>query len=277
MSNHRHAQGASAPDGKAAPPPQIETHNLGMRYPNGTVALHDVNVTIRPGEFTVIVGPSGCGKSTLLHIIAGLIKSTSGDVLVSGRKNPSPGKDRALVFQQPGLLPWYDVLTNIELGLRSDNVPADEARRRSTELLDKIGLGGFGKNYPYELSGGMQQRVGVARAFAVDPPILLMDEPFAAVDAQTREVLQEEVIRLWEGTGKTVIFVTHSIEEAIFLADRVLVMQAKPGRIHEDVDISIPRPRGEATRWQDEYQDLHKQLWEMLRYEATGSDGGGIR
>jgi NitT/TauT family transport system ATP-binding protein len=215
-----------------------------------------------------VLGPSGCGKSTLLLVLAGLLKPTDGEVRIRGRANPPPGPDRGFVFQQPGLLPWFDVLTHIEIGLRSKGLSQSQARAISRPLAHKFKLQGFEHAYPHQLSGGMQQRVGVARAFAVDPPVLLMDEPFGALDAQTRVLLQEELIRLWEGSRKTVVFVTHSIEEAIFLADRILVLHARPGRVREIVDVHLPRPRTERTRQEPEFLALQRRLWEMIRSEA---------
>jgi ABC-type nitrate/sulfonate/bicarbonate transport system ATPase subunit len=252
----------------AAGTPIVQIQDLSLTYPGGVRALDRCETSLGTGEFVVLLGPSGCGKSTLLLILAGLLKPSSGEVRVGGRVNPPPGKDRGVVFQHAGLLPWFDVHTNIEIGLRAQGLSRQEARRVSDEQIRRMGLQGFEGKFPHQLSGGMQQRVGVARAFAIDPPILLMDEPFGALDAQTRVLLQEEMIRLWEGTGKTVLFVTHSIEEAIFLADRILVMTARPGRIREDVPVRLPRPRGEKTRYDPEYLELHERLWSMIRGDA---------
>jgi NitT/TauT family transport system ATP-binding protein/sulfonate transport system ATP-binding protein len=246
----------------------VEIRDLSLTYPGGVHALDRCDITLGTGEFVVLLGPSGCGKSTLLLILAGLLKPTSGEVRVAGRVNPPAGKDRGVVFQHAGLLPWFDVHTNIEIGLRAQGLSRKEARKVSDEQIRRMGLEGFEGKFPHQLSGGMQQRVGVARAFAIDPPILLMDEPFGALDAQTRTLLQEEMIRLWEGTGKTVLFVTHSIEEAIFLADRILVMTARPGSIREDIQVDLPRPRGEKTRYDPGYLELHERLWSMIRGDA---------
>jgi NitT/TauT family transport system ATP-binding protein len=256
------------PQPTAAVQPIVEIRDLSLTYPGGVHALDRCDFTLGTGEFVVLLGPSGCGKSTLLQILAGLLKPTSGEVRVRGQVNPPPGKDRGVVFQHAGLLPWFDVHTNIELGLRAKGLSRQEARRLSDEQIRLMGLEGFGNKLPHQLSGGMQQRVGVARAFAIDPPILLMDEPFGALDAQTRVLLQEEMIRLWEGTGKTVLFVTHSIEEAIFLADRILVMTARPGRIRESLPVQLPRPRGERTRYEPAYLELQERLWSMIRGDA---------
>ncbi len=259
------AEERSAPGRRA---PAIAIDDLSVVFEGGVTAIERLDLTVYDEEFLVVLGPSGCGKSTLLLVLAGLIRPTSGAVRVHGRVNPPPGKDRGFVFQQAGLLPWFDVLTNIELGLRAKGLSRTEARAISQPLARKFGLEGFEHKYPHQLSGGMQQRVGVARAFAIDPPILLMDEPFGALDAQTRVLLQEELIRLWEGSHKTVVFVTHSIDEAIFLADRIMVMQARPGRVLEMVNVPLPRPRGDRTRQQPEYLALQSRLWEMLRSEA---------
>jgi len=258
----------AVPQATVAGQPIVQIRDLSLTYPGGVHALDRCDITLESGEFVVLLGPSGCGKSTLLLILAGLLKPTSGEVEVAGRVNPPPGKDRGVVFQHAGLLPWFDVHTNIEIGLRAQGLSRQEARRLSDEQIRRMGLVGFESKFPHQLSGGMQQRVGVARAFAIDPPILLMDEPFGALDAQTRTLLQEEMIRLWEGSGKTVLFVTHSIEEAIFLADRILVMTARPGKIRETVPVRLPRPRGEKTRYDPEYLELHERLWSMIRVDA---------
>jgi ABC-type nitrate/sulfonate/bicarbonate transport system ATPase subunit len=258
----------AVPEPAVAAQPIVEIRDLSLTYPGGVKALEGCNLSLGSGEFVVLLGPSGCGKSTLLLILAGLLKPTAGEVRVDGKVNPPPGKDRGVVFQHAGLLPWFDVHTNIEIGLRAKGLTRQEARRLSDEQIRRMGLEGFESKLPHQLSGGMQQRVGVARAFSIDPPILLMDEPFGALDAQTRVLLQEEMIRLWEGTGKTVLFVTHSIEEAIFLADRILVMTARPGRIRDDVPVRLPRPRGERTRYDPGYLELHERLWAMIRGDA---------
>ena len=252
----------------AAVQPLVEFCDLAVIYPGGITAVRNFNLAVPAGEFVVILGPSGCGKSTVLQVVAGLLKPTSGRVVVAGQINPPPGKDRGFVFQHAGLLPWFDIFTNIEIGLRAKGMSRKAARAVSQRYVSTMGLEGFGHLYPHQLSGGMQQRVGVARAFAIDPPILLMDEPFAALDAQTRILLQEELIRLWEGSGKTIIFVTHSIEEAVFLADRVVVMARAPGRVKELVDITLPRPRSEETRSHPQYLELFNTLWGMIRLDA---------
>ena len=212
----------------------------------GLVALHDVSLAIRNNEFVSLLGPSGCGKTTLIRIIAGLIAADRGAVLVDGKPVTAPGRDRCMVFQQFGLLPWRTVLSNVEFGLEIEGVAKDQRQATASQYLELVGLKGFEGYFPHQISGGMQQRVGIARALAKKPQILLMDEPFGAVDAQTREQLQEELLKIWAQTDTTVIFVTHSIDEAIYLSDRVIVMGARPGRIKEQFAVDLPRPRWEG-------------------------------
>lgn len=222
--------------------PKIKFENVGKVFQaRGTTvtALQEINFEVRAGEFLVIVGPSGCGKSTLLDLLGGLAKPTSGRVLVDDRPITGPGLDRGVVFQQYALLPWRTALANVEFGLEAKHVPRRERKERAREYLDLVGLSGFHDRYPHELSGGMKQRVAIARSLAFDPDVLLMDEPFAALDAQTRDGLQDELLRIWEKTGKTVVFITHGIEEAVYLGQRVAVMTARPGRIKQVVDIPI--------------------------------------
>ena len=258
---------AGPPEAPATPAPIIEISGLKVAF-GDLVAVDGLDLVVNRDEFVVLLGPSGCGKSTLLLLLAGLLKPTAGEVRIDGRVNPPPGRDRGFVFQQAGLLPWFDVLTNIEIGLRAKGLSKKEARAISSRYVRLFRLKGFEKAYPHQLSGGMQQRVGVARAFAIDPPILLMDEPFGALDAQTRVLLQEELIRLWEGSRKTVVFVTHSIDEAIFLADRVVVMGARPGRVRTIVDVPLARPRTDQTRLEPAFVQLQNELWQMIRTEA---------
>lgn len=206
-------------------------------------ALCDIDLEIVEGEFITLLGPSGCGKSTLLRIIAGLLPATGGDVAISGKQIVAPGPERAMVFQDYALFPWMTVQSNVEFGLEARDVPLARRREISSELLRVVGLADFANKYPHHLSGGMKQRVSIARALAVDPGILLMDEPFGALDAQTRSVLQEELLRIWRVYRKTVIFVTHSIEEALYLSDRIVVMTARPGRIKTIIPVTEERPR----------------------------------
>jgi len=232
----------------------------------GLVALYNISLAIRKNEFVSLLGPSGCGKTTLIRIIAGLLPADCGEVLVNGQAVTVPGRVRCMVFQQFGLLPWRTVLSNVEFGLEIDGVPKDERSARAGQYLELVGLKGFERYYPHQISGGMQQRVGIARALSKKPDILLMDEPFGAVDAQTREQLQEELLKIWSRTDTTVVFVTHSIDEALYLSDRVVVMQARPGRIKEEVSVDLPRPRWEGDVKADpRFAQLRSQLRESLR------------
>jgi NitT/TauT family transport system ATP-binding protein len=231
-------------------------------------ALDGVDLEIMDGEFVSIVGPSGCGKTTFLSVVDGLIAATAGRILVSGKVVTKPGPDRAVVFQYASLLPWRTVRDNVVYGLECLNVRRREARARAARFIDMVGLSGFEHHYPYELSGGMQQRVNLARALVVDPEILLMDEPFASLDAQTRELMQEELLRVLETEKKTLLFVTHSIDEAILLGDRIVVMSRRPGRIREVIPVGIPRPRKIiSVRAHPRYIELRARLWEMLKGE----------
>jgi ABC-type nitrate/sulfonate/bicarbonate transport system ATPase subunit len=232
----------------------------------GLVALYNISLAIRKNEFVSLLGPSGCGKTTLIRIIAGLLTADRGEVLVNSQVVNSPGRDRCMVFQQFGLLPWRTVMSNVEFGLEIDGVPREERRTLAEKYLELVGLKGFENYYPHQISGGMQQRVGIARALSKKPEILLMDEPFGAVDAQTREQLQEELLKIWAQTETTVVFVTHSIDEAIYLSDRVVVMQARPGCIKEEVTIDLPRPRWEGDIKADpRFAQLRAHLRDSLR------------
>jgi NitT/TauT family transport system ATP-binding protein len=225
----------------------IDAHNVTMVYTGSTgrdvLALDEISFSIRNGEFVCLVGPSGCGKSTLLKILAGLLPRSEGAITRSGRELEGPGPDVGMVFQAPVLLPWRTVMENVLLPTEFRRLKADDYRQRAQELLDLVGLGDFKDRYPNELSGGMQQRASIVRALVQDPPILLMDEPFGALDAMTREQMNVELLRIWNRNRKTVVFVTHSIAESVFLADRVFVMTPRPGRIAEVIDIDLPRPR----------------------------------
>jgi NitT/TauT family transport system ATP-binding protein len=234
-------------------------------------AVQGLDLRIAPREFVSIVGPSGCGKSTFLKVVAGLAEPTSGTVLLNGQPISHASDRRAMVFQDASLFPWYSVIRNLTYGMECRGVSAKKARSAVLPLLDKVGLTGFEKHYPYELSGGMQQRVNLARALAVDPEILLMDEPFAALDAQTREIMQAELLRIWAETRKTVLFVTHQIDEAIFLSDRVIVMSARPGRIILDTRIDLPRPRSLEIKETPEFLGLQKKIWSLLEHEVVKS------
>jgi NitT/TauT family transport system ATP-binding protein len=230
------------------------------------IALKDINLEVRKGEFLVLVGPSGCGKSTLLDILAGLAHPTAGAVYIDGKKVTGPALDRGIVLQGYALFPWRTVRQNVEFGLEIKKIPKRDRTSISDHFISLVGLDGFADRYPHELSGGMKQRVAIARALAYDPEVLLMDEPFAAVDAQTRENLQDELLRIWEATGKTIVFVTHSIEEATFLGDRVAVLTPNPGTLREIVKIDLPRPRHNSdTRSSAEFGWIRRKIWELLQ------------
>lgn len=232
-------------------------------------AVDNLNLKVKKGEFLTIVGPSGCGKSTFLDILAGLSEPTRGEIFIDGRKVTGPALDRGIVLQGYALFPWRTARQNIEYGLEIKRVPKVERREISNKFIDLVELNGFEDNYPYELSGGMKQRVAIARALAYDPEVLLMDEPFAAVDAQTRETLQDELLKIWERTDKTIIFITHSIDEAVFLADRVAVMSTNPGTIKAYVDVDLPRPRRVGdTKNSIDFNWLTGEVWKLLH------DGG---
>jgi NitT/TauT family transport system ATP-binding protein len=231
--------------------------------------LSDVSFSLDAGTFICLVGPSGCGKSTLLRIIDGLIPPDSGEVLIGGEKVREPSLDRGFVFQQFNLLPWRTVLGNVEFGLENLGVKKQERRRRAHEVIKLVDLEGFESYYPSQLSGGMQQRVGLARAIAVEPTILLMDEPFGSVDDQTRMLLQDELLKIWEQAQKTVIFVTHDIEEALYLGDKIVVMRARPSRITRILEVPFGRPRTDEIRGTPEMGHLKQEIWEELKSGAT--------
>lgn len=232
-------------------------------------ALADVNLTVERGEFVTVVGPSGCGKSTFLRVVDGLIRPASGCVTIDGQAVEGPGPDRAMVFQEFALFPWRTVQSNIQFGLEFRGMTGAERDQRALKLIKFAGLQGFEESYPHELSGGMKQRVGIARALAVSPEILLMDEPFASIDAQMREVMQEELLKIWDLDKKTVIFVTHSIDEAVYLSDRVIVMTGRPGRVKANLKIDLPRPRWEYdVKGRPEFGKFRSELWNMLKEEV---------
>ncbi|QLD86598.1 ABC transporter ATP-binding protein [Natronomonas halophila] len=230
---------------------------------NGPVqALKNVSFDVEDGEFVCIVGPSGCGKTTLFRIIAGLESATDGEVYLSGERVDEPTPNMGVVFQEYHLFPWRTVRGNVAFGLEKQGTPKAERRERVAHLVDLVGLEGFSESYPKELSGGMKQRVAIARALAADPELLLMDEPFGAVDAQTREMLQNELLDIWQETEKTVLFVTHDVEEAVKLADRIVVMAKEPGRILETVEVDLPRPR---TRSDAEFGEYYERVLDLIR------------
>ncbi len=244
----------------------VVDHASKLFLEGSVVAFRNVDLQIRNQEVLCVVGPSGCGKTTLLRCIGGLLAPSSGQVLIDGQVVDCPREGVAIVFQHFGLLPWKSVTDNVAFGLRIAGAPREVITERLDHYIQLVGLAGFETHYPYQLSGGMQQRVGLARALAIDPEILLMDEPFASVDAQTREVLQEELLQLHERERKTMIFITHSIDEAIILGDRVAVMASRPGRIKEILTVDFARPRDPAAvRAQSRYTELRNHIWEELR------------
>jgi len=253
-------------------PPKIDVRHVWKTFHSrrgkvdvSLVAVRDASLSIEPGEFVSILGPSGCGKTTLLRLMHGLIEPDRGEVLIDGDRHAEPGPHAGFVFQSFRLLPWRTVLDNVEFPLEVQGVPRPQRTRRAQEYVRLVGLEEFAANYPHELSGGMQQRVGLARALAIEPQILFMDEPFAALDAQTREFMQIELSRIWAATGVAVVFVTHSLDEAIFLGDRVVVMTPRPGRVDEIISVNLPRPRTYEVRAAAEFVELRNYLWNRIR------------
>jgi len=234
-------------------------------------ALRDINLEVERGGFASVVGPSGCGKTTFLRIVAGLEPATGGEVLLDDRRLSGPGGDRGFVFQTDSLLPWRTVLANAMIGPEVAGRAGAVERQRTLALLKLVGLEGFENYYPRQLSGGMRQRVNLARALAIDPEILLMDEPFSSLDAQTREIMQTELLRIWEQGRKTVLFVTHQIDEAVFLSDRVLVFARRPGRLQESVEIKLPRPRELAIKRTPEFVHYVDHIWRLIEDDVRAS------
>ena len=250
---------------------RVEIWDVSVRFRSGgkTIrALENTSVDISPGSFVCLLGPSGCGKSTLLNTVAGYVRPTTGWVRVDGDQVVRPGPDRGMVFQQYSLFPWKTVRDNVAFGPYAQGKGRARARAIADELLDMVGLTRFAHRYPTELSGGMQQRVGIARALANKPTVLLMDEPFGSLDAQTRVVMQENLLRLWAEFKTTVLFVTHDVDEAIFLADRVLIMSAAPGRIIEDMPVSLPRPRSPDVSTDPAFVALKRHCLQAIRTES---------
>jgi NitT/TauT family transport system ATP-binding protein len=242
------------------------TYNPVSRTPFQAVA--SISFSVRPQEFVAILGPSGCGKSTFLRSICGLRPVTSGSMTLDGKTVTGPGRDRAMVFQQPSLLPWRSVEDNIGYGLELEGtLSRKQIREQSARLAQLVGLGGFEKSYPAALSGGMQQRVNLARALNLEPKLLLLDEPFAALDAQTREYMQGELVRIWGQTKNTVLLVTHDIREAVYLADRIIVLTSRPARVLTEITVDFPRPRALDIRRTTEFAALEQEVWELLAHE----------
>jgi NitT/TauT family transport system ATP-binding protein len=237
------------------------------------LALDDISLEVADQEFAVIVGPSGCGKSSLLRLVAGLVEPTSGEITLDGTPVTRPGKDRGMVFQSYTLFPWLTVRDNVEFGLRIGGIPAEKRKHISDHFISEVGLEGFENSYPKQLSGGMMQRVALARALANDPEILLMDEPFGALDSQTRSLMQELLLQIWEHSHKTVLFITHDIDEAILLGDRVHVMTARPGRIKERVEIDLARPRQVDVLTSPEFIAIKRRIMALIHDEAVRAMG----
>ena len=258
-------------------PPKVRLEGITQRYQNGNktplTAIENINLDIHAGEFLCIVGPSGCGKSTLLHMIAGLMRPTEGEVWIDERRVQNTGTDRILIFQELGLFPWLTVAQNVEFGMRHGmGMEKRERRARVAEYLRLVHLGQFADSYIHQLSGGMRQRVALARALATEPDVLLMDEPFAALDAQTRDLLHDELERIWAETGRTIIFVTHNVREAVRLGDRVVVLTFRPGRVKREFRVDLPRPRSledpdVALTARDILQDLREEIDKSLEVE----------
>ena len=240
--------------------------------PQGSVltAVDGLTLDVSPGEFLTVVGPSGSGKTTVLDLLAGLSTPTEGEVLVDGAPVRGPGRDRAVVFQQYALFPWRTAQANVEIGLEDTGLPRHERAERARKYLTLVGLAGFEDRYPHELSGGMKQRVAIARALAFEPDVLLMDEPFAALDAQTREQLQDELLRIWRATGKTIVFITHGIDEAVYLGQRVAVLSARPGRLKDQIRIDLPEHDDDTdVRSTPAFVEARHRLWTLLHETAS--------
>ncbi len=261
----------------------LEIEHLSKEFLRGAMrveAIRDVSLAVGKGEFVAIVGPSGCGKSTVLHILGGFIAPSTGSIRVAGREVHGPGPDRGMMFQELALFPWRTVLGNVGWALEVQGRPKAERIALAERYLAMVGLLPFKNSYPGELSGGMKQRVALARLLAFDPAVLLMDEPFGALDAQTRELMQEELQRIWLETSKTVLFVTHDIEEAVYLADRVILFSSRPGQIKATVPTPLPRPRSLELKKSAAFVELRNQLWDLLREEVLkarqGEDWGAL-
>ena len=258
----------------------IDVSHLGVTFGSGASrvqAVQDVTIKVQPGEFVSLIGPSGCGKSTLLSIVAGFVKPTSGTALVDGAKIKGPGPDRGVVFQQYSLFPWLSVRKNVEFGLRMGGVHRDKRETTARTLLGLAGLLAFENYYPDQLSGGMKQRIGIVRALATSPQVLLMDEPFGALDTQTRVVMQEILTNIWQQFRISVLFITHDIEESIFLSDRIYVMTARPGRIKAEIKVPLPRPRTAAMTDTPEFVGLVQTLKSLIREESLSAMGSELK
>jgi NitT/TauT family transport system ATP-binding protein len=251
--------------------PKLVIENVGKVFSTKSgevVALDQTSFSVMEGEFVTILGPSGCGKSTILRVVAGLEEPSSGHVYLDGKEIKGPGPDRGMVFQSYTLYPWLTVEENIAFGLQLKGISKREQQEVAQHYLELIGLKGFEKHYPIQLSGGMKQRVAIARALANDPEILLMDEPFGALDAQTRTIMQEILLKVWEESKKTILFITHDVEESIFLGDSIYVMTARPGRLKKNIKVPLPRPRDYHNKNSSEFLELKQELLELIREES---------
>lgn len=258
----------------------IEVRDLGVVFGEDETAVEavtNVSMTVKPGEFVSLIGPSGCGKSTLLNIAAGFVQPTSGVVLIDGKKVDKPSADRGVVFQQYSLFPWLKVRENVEFGLRMRKVPSGSRETAARTLLGLAGLLAFENHYPDQLSGGMKQRVGIVRALATSPQVLLMDEPFGALDSQTRVVMQEILTNMWQQFRISVLFITHDIEESIFLSDKIYVMTARPGRIKAEIPVPLPRPRTAEMTTSTEFISMVQHLKALIREESLASMGAELK
>lgn len=249
----------------------IEIEGVWKEFAKGerrVLALEDINLSVAEREFVAILGPSGCGKSTLLNMVAGFDRPTRGTVRVDGEEIVDPSPRRGVVFQEPALFPWFSVMENVLFGPKTQKQPVADYRRRAEQILEQVALRGFEASYPAELSGGMRQRVGIARVLVMQPQVLLMDEPFGSLDAQTRMLMQELLLQVWERHHQTVLFITHDIEEALLLADRVCVMTARPGRIKKSIEVRIPRPRAIEVTTSPEFNALRREVLALIREES---------
>jgi NitT/TauT family transport system ATP-binding protein len=249
----------------------IEIRGVQKEFVKGerrVVALQDIDLTVAEREFVAILGPSGCGKSTLLNMVAGFDLPTQGSVKVANEEIIAPAPSRGVVFQEPALFPWLTVMDNVVFGPKTVGQRAADYRPRAAQIIEQIGLSGFEASYPAELSGGMRQRVGIARVLIMEPKVLLMDEPFGSLDAQTRTLMQELLLSLWERHQQTVLFITHDIEEAVLLADRVCVMTARPGRIKKSIEVRMPRPRSIESTTSPEFNALRREVLDLIREES---------
>ena len=252
----------------------IDVRNMGVTFgadESEVIAVKDVSLNVQPGEFVSLIGPSGCGKSTLLSIVAGFVKPTKGEALLDGKAITRPGSDRGVVFQQYSLFPWLSVRKNVEFGLKMAGVQQNKRLTTARSLLDLAGLLSFENHYPDQLSGGMKQRIGIVRALATSPQVLLMDEPFGALDTQTRVVMQEILTNIWQQFRISVLFITHDIEESIFLSDRIYVMTARPGRIKAEIKVPLPRPRTAEMTDTPEFMNLVQELKGLIREESLAA------